>query len=278
MDGFTYARDANDSAPPGIPTFGEVWVGDPFQESDPYRDAAPVCRGGIFSGGFRGDGPEVPACAALAPSPDADWRGSFSSALGEAHLAPQYTYYSPSVLGGKQFGFDATPSEEYVFLEGDEARDLPKDPFFQLLATTLYVKAPAAHHLGNVCLSFLRDELSAPAVKLRRAKYTAKADVLHRWTELSSGLSHKCRCTVKLRAYRVARGVLAVELQRREGDAIAFMNIFKMFTQYLKDRFQMAEGLPSDASALPLEAGAPGPDEHASVAGDLLLDVPCTGA
>lgn len=277
MDGSTHARDAETSAPPVIPTFGEVWEGDPFQESDPYRYTAHVTRGGTFSGGFQGDGPEVPVCAALAPALDSDWQGSFSSAVGEAHLASQYTYYSPSVLGGQQFGFDSAPSEEYVFLQGDDARDLPQDPFFQLLATTLFVKAAAAHQLGNTCLSFLRDVLSAPAVKLRRAKFTAKAELLHRWIELSSGLSQASACTVKLRAYRVADGLLAVELQRREGDCVAFMNIFQVFTQYLKESYQLVEGPPVAALAFPLEVGAPGP-EHASVAGGLLLEAPCTGA
>merc|ERR1719461_2007910 len=46
------------------------------------------------------------------------------------------------------------------FLSGDEAPDLPRDPFFQLPTTTLFVRAAQAHRLGNTLVDFLSEDLS----------------------------------------------------------------------------------------------------------------------
>jgi len=121
------------------------------------------------------------------------------------------------------------------FVQGDSPLCLPQDLLFQLLVTSLYLRAISAHLLGNSLLDFIRSRLAAPALKLRRTKFTAKAEVRH----------HRGDCTVKLRVYRVASGLFAVELQRRAGDVVAFTGIFGELVEYLSDRFQLAEGQPT---------------------------------
>merc|ERR1740121_546787 len=117
-------------------------------------------------------------------------------------------------------------AEEQQFIQGDEAPSLPQHPFFKLVATCLYVRTASPYILGNCLLSFLRMRLATPALKLRRAKFTAKADLRH-----SDG-----NCTVKLRVYCVSDDMFVVELQRRAGDAVACAGIFRELTEHLDEQ------------------------------------------
>lgn len=118
------------------------------------------------------------------------------------------------------------------FAPGDMPPSLPQDPYFQLPPTCLFVRAPLASHLGNDLCSFLQDELHATSVKLRTAKFTAKAAVFCGETP----------CTVKMRVYQLGCGVLVVELQRRQGDALAFAKIFRLLSHHLEQRYTLIEG------------------------------------
>jgi len=260
MDGYACARDTDTAAFAAIPTLGEAWGDDPFVEADPYRQE-PVHRGAIASGGFQGCGPQGPFCGTLEP------------ALENQGLPEDYAFYNPFGESGKQLNSGwSTPVEETEFLRGDEAPELPQDPFFQLVATTHHVKEREAHLLGNSLLRFLRDELSAPPVKLRRAKFTVKVEVEHRFTSWTSA------CTVKLRVYRVAEGLLAVEFQRRAGDCVAFAEIFRKLTQYLAEHHQLVEGSPAASPALPRQGATLGLAQHPRAVGALSPAAPCTGA
>lgn len=259
MDGYAYRS----SAAPSIPTRSEAWRDSPLS-GDPYSEA-PVYRGGSFSGGFqgfdRGGGPLFGASELVA---DTCWKDCTSYGEVYAPLPEQFAYHSPAI--GAQLADGPAVSEAHAaltqeFLPDDEPPVLPQNPFFQLVATTLHIAPKHSFELGNHLLSFLRDELkiSAEAVKFRRAKFTAKAEVLPQ------------QCTVKFRVYRVAGKLLAVELQRRRGDAVDFADIFKLFMTYLAERYELAEGLPT---ALPQDLAFA---QHPCASG-MQLGVPRTGA
>lgn len=100
----------------------------------------------------------------------------------------------------------------------------PEDPFFRLAPTTLFLRGLSACQLGNDLLAFLQDQAAASIVKLRRNKFTIKAEA-----QISS-----TPVTVKLRVYSTGEGAFAVEVHRRDGDAVAFAVLFAMLAQSLK--------------------------------------------
>jgi len=226
----------------------------------------PLYSGEIFSAGVPFDSFEgAPPCPALAPAQDV-WRTTDYRLASPCQL--EATSCSPSGYDLSHVDVDMSSADkvaalksegsaapigvqevhgadkESEFLSGDEAPCLPGDPFFQLLVTTLHVRAAKAYHVGNTILCFLREELSVTTMKLRRAKFTAKAEVLFRW-DGPLGFSHASACTVKWRMYRVADVLFAVEVQRRTGDCVAFAGVFRKFTKYVEARYQLAEGLPT---------------------------------
>lgn len=235
----------------------DAWMDDALF-GDPYREA-PVRRGVSLSGGFQGHDTEG------GKSYDASLHSGWysCSSFGGAPLLEEYAYYSP--VSGEGFINELAASGdalEQEFASGDYPPDLPRHPFFQLAVTTLHVQAAPedCFQLGNHLLSFLRIELSAAAVKVCRAKFTAKAEVLQ-------------QCTVKLRVYRVANDVLAVELQRRSGDALAFAEVFGRLTQYLKGSFKLVDTSPHEMPALSWDTAFA---QH-SCAPEMQLGVPYTG-
>jgi len=120
---------------------------------------------------------------------------------------------------------------EISFASTDSPPPLPQHPFFQLASTTLYLKGVPAHELGDCLLAFLRGK-AALAVKVRRGKFTVKAEVSIDGSP----------CTVKLRVYEMSDGCLAVEVQRRTADAITFAVMYGMLVQYLRQHgYQMHE-------------------------------------
>merc|ERR1711933_568244 len=98
-----------------------------------------------------------------------------------------------------------------------------------------------AHTLGNDMLSFLRSK--AALVKLRRGKFTLKADVL------VEGML----CTLKLRVYKVSEQSLAVEMQRRAGDVVTFAVVFGMLVQHLKQCGQPMQDACNQYSKLTIQ-------------------------
>lgn len=144
-----------------------------------------------------------------------------------------------------------TQEAEHVISEGhassDEAPVVPRDPYFHLLPTSLLVSCASSQKLFNLLVRFL-SEMSPESLKKSCKKFTAKAEVVHKG-EL---------CTVKIRVYKSSDGVFVVELQRRMGDAVAFMSIFRMLIQCLENKthYKLVEDrqeiLPSGHLGLPL--------------------------
>lgn len=109
------------------------------------------------------------------------------------------------------------------FATTDAPPPLPQHSFFQFAPTTLIVQGLRPGQLGNSLLAFLRCEAAANSVKLRRCKFTLKADVFVQETP----------CTLKMRVYQISHGRLAVEMQRRAGDGVAFTVLFGMLAEHL---------------------------------------------
>jgi len=136
--------------------------------------------------------------------------------------------------GSEQLAREAnlqTSAQETAFAKGSCPPSLPQHPFFQLCLTAFFVRLASPADLGNALLSFLREELGAETVKVRGAKFTAKTEV-----HCDEGV-----CTVKLRVYDLGDGRLAVEVQRRHGDAVAFASVFQRLKEYLDQRFSLEE-------------------------------------
>lgn len=115
-----------------------------------------------------------------------------------------------------------------IRLEEFQPYDLP--PVAQLdeswccqLSTTLAVVTSSPHQVGNDMLRFLRS-VAASSVKLRRAKGTIKATLVHDLTCVS----------LKFRLLVLVSGIVAVHVQRRAGDSVAFSQVFTSFTYYLE--------------------------------------------
>lgn len=129
-----------------------------------------------------------------------------------------------------------------AFGADDLPPELPADPLLRLGTTALVLTASSAPALGNLLLAFLREEVQASALKLSRGKFTLKADVVH------SG----AMCTVKLRVYDAGDGRHVVEAQRRQGDCVAYVEVFRALTRYLAQHCQLAEGaLPPATTPAP---------------------------
>jgi len=116
----------------------------------------------------------------------------------------------------------ATPAA--VFVLGARAPRLSDQPFREVEATTVELQTFEPARLGNTLQDFLFEICGVVSVKVSREKFAIKA-------ELTSGLNS---CVVKLRIYEVAPGSFAVEMQRRRGDAVFFVQIFRKLSQYLK--------------------------------------------
>jgi hypothetical protein len=145
--------------------------------------------------------------------------------------------------GGRHVGVSS--KDRAVFESGDVPSRLPRDPLFQLPSTSLFVRAASTAQLGNDLKNFLLRELDAPDVKVRCTKFTLKAAVQY----------DGAHCTVKLRVHRLDCGLLVVEVQRRQGDAVAFMGVFEALSQHLAQRCELLEGPLAASLVVPL-AGA----------------------
>ena len=113
---------------------------------------------------------------------------------------------------------------EARFLEDDAPPNLPD---FALEMTTIYVSRDSGWKLGNEVLSFFAGEKESAATlrKLRRAKFAITIDV-EVWA----------LATIKTRIYAARNGMYAIEMQRRSGDSVTFIHIFRKIARFLRGR------------------------------------------
>jgi len=166
----------------------------------------------------------------------AGWQYGLSSGdpYGDTQDLTRSVRFLPST-GGDAFGAlgsDCCKVPEN-FASTDSPPPLPRHEFFKLASTTLCLQGLPADELGNRLLTFLRMRATT-AVKLRRGKFTLKAEAL----------VNEISCTVKLRVYAMSDGSFAVEVQRRTGDAITFAVLYGMLVQHLMQHGHHLKELP----------------------------------
>jgi len=110
-----------------------------------------------------------------------------------------------------------------MFLEGDEAPALPEDDLFQLEMTTITTYGMSAAQVANSVIHFLDKSVASCITKVNHKKFTIKAEVV---------FDHFF-CEVKARVYRLALGQHCVEIQRRDGDVLAFNRLYQCLEQHV---------------------------------------------
>lgn len=142
---------------------------------------------------------------------------------------------------------------------------LPADPLFRLEATTVWVRTTTpAHRVANAVLDAMRERAVIVSTKVRHGKFAVKAELL------VDGLA----CCVKVRIYDTGHGDLelsathrsatppprrlAVEAQRRGGDAVAFAGVFSAVSRRLAVHFGAAAAEAPRPTAEPPDLGAEG--------------------
>lgn len=115
-------------------------------------------------------------------------------------------------------------SSEERFQSIDAAVELPED--VDLVVTTIYVQDISATDAGNSALDFFDSEESTSVTKMRRAKFSIKV------TARVGGLS----CEMKVYIYATGSQGVAMEFQRRTGDAVAFADVYRRASKYMATR------------------------------------------
>lgn len=198
----------------------QEWQGPAFF-GDFYRETDNVCRGVTLPQG------DVPGAL-----PFKDFGG------GDFYREPDRAGFGFS--SGMDMGFSSSTLLENVgintesFMPADFPPPSPTDSFFKLEMTTLFVASSMPCEIGNHLLDFLGTEVVSTITKMRRAKFSIKADVF----------VDSMMCSLKIRVYRQESGQFAIEFQRRSGDTISFNVTFQKLAAYMKSRLCMLTNAP----------------------------------
>jgi len=127
--------------------------------------------------------------------------------------------------------YDITLSQQNDFSEvrfqkGDSPPPAPTDSFFKFEVTTLYATSHEPFEIGNNLLDFLSGQVVSTLTKVRRPKFSIKADVF------ADGMM----CTLKIRVYGQNPGQFAIEFQRRTGDTLSFNGTFQKAAAFLESQ------------------------------------------
>jgi hypothetical protein len=114
--------------------------------------------------------------------------------------------------------------EPTMFLERDQAPVVPEDPCFALELTTITSLKMSAAQAANSVLHFLNEAVTSRITKVSWRKFTIKAEIV----------IDNMNCEVKARVYTQASGNPCVEMQRRNGDTIAFNRFYQCLSQHMK--------------------------------------------
>jgi len=162
---------------------------------------------------------------------------------GVAYLEPSHLHWVPDSPHSSKMSSGAEPCRKkqpcgaagVTFAD----TDVPPDGFLEPLeVTTFYVISCDAPKLGNHFLNFLRMNDNCHIAKVNTTKFTIKAT----WTRVD-------QCTFKARFYSQCNDQrekrYAVEFQRRCGDSIEFMTLYREAAKYLKEQCSLTlEGAP----------------------------------
>lgn len=131
----------------------------------------------------------------------------------------EFCHARPRAVGGNA----AVARPAAVFEAGDMPMRLSSKPFVPLEPTTVDVQTAEPFKLGNAVQNFFYDCYGVAPAKVNRSKFALKAEISHDFVS----------CTAKLRVHEVAPGNFIVEVQRRSGDSVLFVSIFRRLTCYL---------------------------------------------
>lgn len=112
----------------------------------------------------------------------------------------------------------------------------------------LHSTAASAAKVASCLHTFLKEETSASFSKVRTAKFAITADVFDEVNDFS------VHCKLKVRVFRIGNNSkLAVDFQRRAGDAVAFSHVFKRAVAHLRGEFeeQPIQAAHSEADKMP---------------------------
>lgn len=129
---------------------------------------------------------------------------------------------------------EATPCSSSFerFTAGDQPPMAPSSPFFSYMATTMFVSGAAPNRLANLLLDFLLIDAAAIISKVRKPKYSIKADVQTGFFGAQRLVSYH-PCTLKIKLY-MRDDDCAVEFRKCSGDAVVFNDVYQKASRYLQ--------------------------------------------
>jgi len=120
----------------------------------------------------------------------------------------------------------ASSSQSSTFFQTtDVPPPLSEEMRLLLEKSTLHLSQHSPAAAGNLCLKFFREIVDASITKFREKKFIIRA------LAVFEGLP----CDVKVRIYQGEAGGSVVEFQKRSGDSLAFMWMFRLATKYFED-------------------------------------------
>ena len=129
---------------------------------------------------------------------------------------------------------------EARFQDGDDPPILPADPYFHLETTTIFVSRDSGWALGNEVLKFFASETSL-LHKLRRGKFAITVEAAI-WM---------C-ATIKTRIYKIGEESYTIEMQRRSGDVVTFVHVFRKAVRFFQGSIEPESALWFDPAKLAL--------------------------
>mmetsp|Transcript_1902 Transcript_1902/g.4278 ORF Transcript_1902/g.4278 Transcript_1902/m.4278 type:complete len:454 (+) Transcript_1902:94-1455(+) len=123
-------------------------------------------------------------------------------------------------------------------------------------ATSIFLEGVSAAEVAGCVYAFLSEDVTASIMKVRPEKFAIKATVFR---EVAGSLLH---CVLKVRVFRVlprqedTTERLVVDFCRRQGDALAFSDVFSLASRRLRSRLGQ---LPEEAEPVEQDHAAQGP-------------------
>lgn len=161
-----------------------------------------------------------------------DFRGSFLQMSRESPMLFYHGLHTNKIEHAGIRGVDALGCT-IKFAETDQAPDQPRHSFFKFEDTTLFIPG-APGYIGNCILDFLNTCVVSSVNKVRREKFSIKAEVF----------IENIMCTIKIRLYNRNDGTHACEFQRRSGDCVTFNLFYKKAAAFLKRHFPAVLNTP----------------------------------
>jgi len=195
----------------------------PCLDGDPYREDDNVTRGVTLDSDVFDSAPPIGFFGKANMDANAEdflWDQDWLQA--NISLASQVGY--PSVEAAAQ-RTETNPR----FQEGNQPDDIPKDSFFKLEATTMFVPLVAmpSHKLGNIIVEILIADVASEITKVNTSKFSLKAN------SSANGRT----CDVKIKIYRQSTDY-AIEFQRCCGDSFAFASWYQWVSKCLISRVE----------------------------------------